>query len=91
MKVRFFIRGYMLDTFVSFDRKLRLPDGCSMADAFVRVEKKAGVKLSRCLAESEVVAESILLNGERVPLPRLSETTLSDGDEVSVLSPLAGG
>ena len=91
MKGRFFIRGYMLDTFVSFDRTLRLPDGCSMADAFVRVEKKAGVELSRCLSESEVVAESILLNGARVPLPRLSQTLLSDGDEVSVLSPLAGG
>jgi molybdopterin converting factor small subunit len=91
VKVHFLLKGYMLGTFLDHEFDLELPEGTTLKEALRKAGRKRNVDFNRVLEEHEVIRESILVSGERMPWPAGLDRALQDGDSVYMLSPLAGG
>lgn len=91
MKIHFLLKGYMLGTFLDHDFDLNLPEGTTLKQALRRAGRERRVDFDRVLAEHEVIRESILVSGRRLDWPGCLDHVLQDGDDVYMLSPLAGG
>jgi molybdopterin converting factor small subunit len=91
MTVHFLLKGYMLGTFMDHEFDMELPPGTTLEKALRKAGKDRRVNFDRILDEHEVIRESILVSGERLPWPAGLERELRDGDSVYMLSPLAGG
>ena len=91
MKVHFLLKGYMLDTFLDHEFDLDLPEGATLRAALRRAGRERRVDFDRILKEHEVIRESILISGQRMDWPVCLDHVLKEGDDVYMLSPLAGG
>ena len=91
MKVHFLLKGYMLGTFLDHEFDLDLPEGTTLKDALHRAGRARRVDFDRVLEEHEVIRESILVSGRRLDWPACLDHELREGDDVYMLSPLAGG
>ncbi len=91
MKVHFLLKGYMLGTFLDHEFDLELPDGATLKEALRRAGRARKVDFDRVLKEHEVIRESILVSGRRLDWPSCLDHVLKEGDDVYMLSPLAGG
>lgn len=91
MKVHFLLKGYMLGTFLDREFDLDLPDGATLKEALRRAGTGQRVDFDRILKEHEVIRESILVSGRRLDWPSCLDHVLKEGDDVYMLSPLAGG
>ena len=91
MKVHFLLKGYMLGTFLDHEFDLDLPDGTTLKEALRRAGAGQRVDFDRILKEHEVIRESILVSGRRLDWPACLDHVLQEGDDVYMLSPLAGG
>jgi len=91
MKVHFLLKGYMLGTFLDHEFDLDLPDGTTLKEALRRAGRSRKVDFDRVLKEHEVIRESILVSGRRLDWPACLDHVLEEGDDVYMLSPLAGG
>ena len=74
----------------SLDRKLSLPAGATLAGLFDAAEEE-GIELRAAIAQSPHLRHTLMINGERCPLPEGEDRVLHEGDEVYLLAPIAGG
>ena len=90
MKVHVLIRGRIGDAWLDVDKRLKVPDGTTLAQ-LVEVAEAAKVPLREALENSPHLAHTLMLNGERCPIDEHGGRELHDGDEIYLLAPLAGG
>jgi molybdopterin converting factor small subunit len=90
IKVHVLIRGRIGDAWKNIDEYVKVPAGTTLA-RFVEVADEAGLDLSKSIAESPHLHDTMMLNGERCPLADNRDRVLADGDEIYLLAPLAGG
>jgi hypothetical protein len=90
LRVHIIIRGRIGDEWRDIDTHLRVPQGTTLAQ-LVEVADGAKIPLREALARSPHLSDTMMLNGERCPLPEHGDRPVADGDELYLLAPLAGG
>jgi len=90
IRVHLMIRGRIGDGWFDVDRRLKLRAGATLGDLITHANEK-GIPLSLALEKSPHLSETLMLNGERCPVAEHRDRPLNDGDEIYLLSPLAGG
>jgi len=92
MKIRARIAGIIEGNPVNAEADIELKDGATLKKFFKQVDKKMGFK-QKYFKKSlkQPVTPTILINGDRAQMPGDMKRKLSDGDEISVVLPVAGG
>jgi molybdopterin converting factor small subunit len=90
IRVHLLVRGRVGDGWLDVDEDLRVPVGTTLTEFIALVEKR-GIPLNDALARSPHLAQTLMWNGERCPVEESAGRTLADGDQIYLLSPLAGG
>jgi molybdopterin converting factor small subunit len=90
IRIHILIRGRIGDDWKEVDEHLRLPAGTTLG-RLVEATDAADIPLREALDRSPHLVETIMINGERCPFIENAERVLEDGDEIYLLSPLAGG
>lgn len=90
IRVHVLIKGRIGDGWKDIDEHLRVPKGTTLAK-LVEVAEAAGVPMREALANSPHLADTMMFNGERCPIAEHGDRVLAEGDEIYLLSPLAGG
>ena len=90
IRVHLLVRGRVGDGWLDVDEDLRVPPGTTLRELLILVEKR-GIPLNEALARSPHLAHTLMWNGERSPVEESAGRTLADGDQIYLLSPLAGG
>lgn len=90
IRVHVLIRGRIGAGWHDIDRILKLPPGATLSDLIAIGEKK-GIPFTEVLEQSPHLRHTLMLNGDRCPVEDNADRPLSDGDEVYLLAPLAGG
>jgi molybdopterin converting factor small subunit len=90
IKVHVIIRGRIGDGWKDVDEYVRLPKGTTLA-RLLDVADEAHIPLREALEHSPHLRDTMMINGERVPLEGNEARELADGDEIYLLAPLAGG
>jgi len=71
---------------------VEISDGSTILDLFNKIEKDGEVEkefFKTMLSQRRPV--TVLINGERIDISKDKKRKLSNGDEISVVSPIAGG
>jgi len=88
LNIRAFVEGRMAR--VSLDAQAE--DGDTIKDLLTRLGREGSVDVSVARAILKGGAGfTVLRNGERLAMPEACTTPLTDGDELSILTPMAGG
>jgi molybdopterin converting factor small subunit len=90
VRVHVLLRGRIGPRWYDVDRKLELPAGTTLGELVAKGDA-LGIPLEEAVRESPHLRDTLMLNGERCPLATESNRPLVDGDEIYLLSPLAGG
>lgn len=90
VRVHLLVKGRIGPHWFDVDRTLELPEGSTLSALLDQVEQ-GGLDLRAAIAESPHLAHTLMINGERCPLAENVGRLLSDGDQIYLLSPLAGG
>jgi molybdopterin converting factor small subunit len=90
IRVRVIAKGRMGEDWFDLDRKLALPRGATLADLIATADRE-GLRLSAAIAASPHLRHTLMWNGERTPVDENLARELSDGDELYLLGPVAGG
>lgn len=90
VRVHILIRGRIGEAWQDVDEHLRVPEGTTLGK-LVEVAGAAGVPLREALDSNPHLSHTLMINGERCPLDEQGERLLAEGDEIYLLSPLAGG
>ncbi len=88
--VHLVIKGRIGDGWYDVDRRVRLPPGATLGELLEGAER-LGIRMRAAIAASPHLRDTLMLNGERCPLEDNEGRVLHDGDQVFLLSPLAGG
>ena len=89
-KIRVMIRGRIGEGWYDLDEKVKLPDGTTLGGLLARKDR-VGDALRDAVANSPHLAHTLMWNGDRCPVDESSGRALADGDQIYLLSPLAGG
>jgi len=91
--IKIHVAGIFDDKPVFVEGEIELKDDALLRDLFKKADKALGFKDRKYLRQvlSMAVPPTVLLNGDRLDLPEGFGHGLKDGDEVSLLSPIAGG
>jgi molybdopterin converting factor small subunit len=71
---------------------VEISDGSTILDLFNKIEKDGEVEkgfFKTMLSQRRPV--TVLINGERIDISKDKKRKLSNGDEISIVSPIAGG
>ena len=85
--------GIIAGSLIHQEGELDLPDGSNLknffklADGALGLEKTPYFKLSL----KQEITPAILINGDPLYLPEALNHPLSEGDEISIILPMAGG
>lgn len=90
IRVNVVLRGTVGGGWQSIDRTFALPVGSTLATLLDEAERQ-GIDLRDAIAKSPHLRHTLMLNGERCPLDEHLGRVLSDGDELYLLAPFAGG
>jgi molybdopterin converting factor small subunit len=90
IRVHLVLKGRIGAGWLDVDRHYALAPGSTLT-TLVDAAEKEGVRLREAIAASPHLAHTIMLNGERCPLPENAERPLADGDQLYLLGPIAGG
>lgn len=90
IRVHILIKGRIGDGWVDIDEHLRVPAGTTLA-GLVEAAQTAKVPLREAIENSPHLRETLMLNGERCAFEEHRARVLAEGDEIYLLSPLAGG
>ncbi len=90
IRVRVVMKGRIGEGWRDVDRKLSLPVGATLA-ALIAQADHAGLRLSQAIESSPHLRHTLMWNGQRTPVAENLERELSDGDELYLLGPVAGG
>lgn len=88
--VHVLIRGRIGDGWYDVDREIRVAPGTTLAQ-LVADGDRLGLPLAVALASSPHLAHTLMWNGERCPIDEHGDRALTDGDQLYLLAPLAGG
>lgn len=90
IKVHVLIRGRIGDGWYEVDKTLKAPEGVTLGE-LLELGEKNGIPFSDALEHSPHLRQTLMLNGDRCPVEENRDRVLSDGDELYLLAPLAGG
>lgn len=90
IRVHVLVRGRIGPGWHDIDRHLDLPAGTTLAE-LVAHGSRLGLPLEVALRDSPHLRDTLMLNGERCPLAEQGDRILAEGDQLYLLSPLAGG
>lgn len=90
VRVRVILKGRIGTGWYDVDQQLALPAGATLATLIDQAERR-GLSLRRAIEESPHLRHTLMWNGERAPLEENLDRALSDGDQLYLLGPLAGG
>lgn len=90
IRVHVLVRGRIGPGWYDIDRRLDLPAGTTLAE-LVAHGSRLGLPLEVALRDSPHLRDTLMLNGERCPLAEQGDRILAEGDQLYLLSPLAGG
>jgi molybdopterin converting factor small subunit len=87
------IAGVFADTPIFAEGEVELKENADLKTFFKRADKSLGLETQKYfrLVLRMPVQPTVLLNGDRLDLPEGFKHLLRDGDEIMVLSPIAGG
>ncbi len=93
MIIRVRIAGIIDCIPVHAEGDVKLKDGATLKKFFKEADKQMGFKKEKYFKKilKQGVEPTILLNGDRIDLPEGFKQILSDGDDMSVVLPMAGG
>jgi molybdopterin converting factor small subunit len=90
IRVHVLVKGRIGEGWQDVDRTFALPEGATL-EALLDTAERAGVELRKAIASSPHLAHTLMLNGERCPVGDNLARPLTDGDQIYLLAPLAGG
>jgi molybdopterin converting factor small subunit len=90
IRVRILVKGRVGEGWFDVDRKLALPVGATLA-ALIEAADRDGLRLSQAIEASPHLRHTLMWNGQRTPVDENLDRELSDGDELYLLGPVAGG
>jgi len=92
LKLKIRVAGFILGKSINESFEEEFKEGTSLGDMFkaLNKEKRVGKGFFAGLM-TKPGSISVLLNGDRVVFPQDEQIKLKDGDEIAVLSPIAGG
>ncbi len=90
IRVHVMLKGRIGEGWFDVDQFIPLPAAATLDDLLDAAEAR-GIRLRAAIADSPHLAHTIMLNGERCPIDANRDRRLADGDELYLLSPLAGG
>jgi molybdopterin converting factor small subunit len=90
VRVRLLVKGRIGPAWLDVDRSFALPPGTTLG-ALLDEADRQGLALREAIDHSPHAASTLMVNGERCPLPAGEARPLADGDEVYLLGPIAGG
>jgi molybdopterin converting factor small subunit len=90
IRVHLILKGRTGAGWYDVDETLALPPGATLR-TLLDVAKDRGIPLEEALSTSPHLAHTLMLNGERCPVEENEDRPLADGDQIYLLSPLAGG
>ena len=90
IRIHLMVRGRVGETWLDVDEQIKVPLGTSLTEFIAHVERR-GIPLGDAIAKSPHLAHTLMWNGDRCPVEEAGGRTLADGDQIYLLSPLAGG
>ena len=90
VRVRVLIKGRIGLGWLDIDQTFALREGATLTELFDAAERK-GVPMRDAVESSPHLAQTLMWNGERCPVEEHLDRPLCNGDEIYLLSPLAGG
>ncbi len=90
VRVHILVKGRIGEGWYDIDRTLALPPGATLAGLLEQAERE-GLELRRAIDASPHLRHTLMINGERCPVDSNLTRQLADGDQIYLLSPLAGG
>lgn len=90
IRVHILIKGRIGDGWIDVDEHLRVPAGTTLAK-LVEAADSAKLPLRMAIEHSPHLRDTLMLNGERCAFEDNQERVLVEGDEIYLLSPIAGG
>ena len=90
VRIHILIKGRIGDTWRDVDEHVRIPAGTTLGQ-LLEIADSAKLPLREALASSPHLTDTMMLNGERCPFADNAGRVLSEGDEIYLLAPLAGG
>lgn len=90
IRVHLLVRGRVGDGWLDVDEEIKVAAGTTLG-GFIALVGKRGIPLADAIANSPHLAHTLMWNGERCPVDESSGRALADGDQIYLLSPLAGG
>lgn len=90
IKVHVLIRGRIGDGWYDVDETVEVAAGTTL-DQLVDQGDRLRLPLRAAVRDSPHLAHTLMWNGERCPIAEHGARALSDGDELFLLAPLAGG
>ncbi|MBA4393627.1 MAG: hypothetical protein C0407_08755 [Desulfobacca sp.] len=93
MKITARLNGVIEGSLVHKEGTDEFPSGSSLKDLFKKADKALGLSQTPYFkpALKQTIPPSVMINGNPVMLPDDFRHTLSDGDEISLILPMAGG
>ena len=88
--VHVLIRGRIGDGWYDIDETVRIAPGTTLAQ-LIADSDRLKVPLKAAVEHSPHLAHTLMWNGERCPVDEHGGRALTDGDELFLLAPLAGG
>ncbi|HZR84464.1 MAG TPA: MoaD/ThiS family protein [Candidatus Binatia bacterium] len=90
IRVRVLLKGRTEAGWVDVDQQVALSAGATLG-ALIEEAERRGIRLRAAIENSPHLRHTLMLNGERCPVDDNLDRPLSDGDEVYLLAPFAGG
>lgn len=90
VQVHVLLRGRIGSGWLDLDEQVRVPEGTTLGGLVEHLEAR-GTGIRAALEESPHLRDTLMINGERCPLAEHADQVLSDGDQVYLLAPFAGG
>jgi molybdopterin converting factor small subunit len=90
IRIHLMLRGRVGEGWVDVDEELKVPEGTTLS-AFIELCKELHIPLAEAIERSPHLAHTLMWNGDRCPVEESRDRALADGDQIYLLSPLAGG
>jgi hypothetical protein len=90
IRVHLMVRGRVGETWLDVDEQIKVAPGTTLTE-FIALVGRRGIPLAEAIAKSPHLAHTLMWNGDRCPVDEAGARPLADGDQIYLLSPLAGG